>query len=172
MWYASELLDGGGELYYEINSKSIVLSTRGGRTGGGWHTPSLTGRPGTFEQQRGPRINIPKKKRKNHTWVKNKLKDSVLKYCTENRGRAVSIGGPSDRDEIAGVDKNLVQDHGKILVKQNDGNCIPAAFLNALDIVAGREVAESVQEYFYEVNPHYLKILEATEVLNDLRTCV
>ena len=172
VWYASERLDGGGEFYYEIDPQSIVLSTRGGRTGGGWHTRSLTGSEATDGQVRGPRINIPKKKRKNHTWVKNKLKDGVLKYCTENRGRAVSIGGPGARDEIADVDKYLVQDHGEILVKQNDGNCITAAIVNALDAVAGREIAASVQEYFYEVNPHYLKIREATPVLNDLRTCV
>ena len=111
----------------------------------------------TDQQKRGPRINIPKKKRKNYTWVRNNLKDSVLKYCTENRGLALSIGGPSARDEIANVDRYLVQHHGEILVKQNDGNCITAEIVNALDVVAGREVADSVQEYFYEVNLHFLK---------------
>ena len=172
VWYASERLDGGGESYYEIDPDSIVLSTRGGRTGGGWHTRSLTEKQVTDQQKRCPRIKIPKKKRKNHTWVKNKLKDSVLKYCTDNRGLALSIGGPGARDKIADVDKYLGQHHGEILVKQNYGNCIKAAIVNGLDVVACREVADFVQEYFYEVNPHFLKIREATTVLNDLRTCV
>ena len=97
VWYASERLDGGGQSYYKIDPDSIVLSARGGRTGGGWHTRSLTGKQVTDQQKRGPRINIPKKKRKNHNWGKKKLKNSVLKYCTENRALALSIGGPGAR---------------------------------------------------------------------------
>ena len=52
-----------------------------------------------------------------------------LKYRTENRGRALSIGGPGARDEIADVGKYVFQHHSEILVKQNDGNCITAAIV-------------------------------------------
>ena len=62
--------------------------------------------------------------------------------------------------------------YGEVFVKHNDGNCMTAAITNAVDIVAGREVANAVNEYCFEESPHFLKIREATLLLHELATGV
>ena len=62
--------------------------------------------------------------------------------------------------------------YGEVFVKRNDGNCMAATITNAVDIVAGREVANAVNEYCFEESPHFLKIREATLLLHELATGV
>ena len=60
----------------------------------------------------------------------------------------------------------------EVFVKQNYGNCMTAAITNAVDIVAGREVSNAVNEYCFEESPHFLKIRKATLLLHELATGV
>ena len=166
--YASDRLDGGIESYWEVDPDSLMFTTRGGRRGGNWHTRPISDRAKERELTEVPRVNIPSRKRKNYSWIREKLRDEGLRWLYQNRGCALSIGGPGERSSIEDVEKHLVRGLGTVLEKQNDGNCMTAAITNAVDIVSGREAAESLREYFYEYNPHYLKIREATLLLRNL----
>ena len=77
---------------------------------------------------------------------------------------------PGERSTIEGVHEHLLRDCGTVFEKQNDGNCITAAIINAVDIVSGRPHAGALREYFFEENPHYLEIREATVLLREMAT--
>lgn len=168
--YASDRLDGGIESYYEVDSDFLMFTARGGRRGGNWHTRAVSDRAKEKEQTPVPRVNIPSSKRKNHTRVRYKLHHAALRWLYENRDFALSVGGPGERSSIKGVEGLLVRDKGTIFEKQNDCNCITAAITNAVDIVSGRKHAEALREYFFEANPHHIKIREATLLLREMTT--
>ena len=92
--YANDRLDGGIESYYEVDSDSLMFTTRGGRRGGNWHTRAVSDHAKEKKRTAVSRINIPSSKRKNHTWIRNKLRDAALRWLYENRGCALSVGGP------------------------------------------------------------------------------
>ena len=79
-----------------------------------------------------------------------------------NRGSAISVAGPGERGENEVIKQHLLKEAREVYEKQKDANCVSAAITNAVD---GRIVARALREYFYEENPHLLRILEATLLL-------
>lgn len=114
---------------------------------------------------------IPALYHKNHIWVREKLKRASLTWLWENPSCTISVGGP-EHAGIKRVRQYLVVEYGKIFVKQNDGNCLTVVITNAVDVFARREVPSSLNELFFEGRPHFLKIREATLLLQDFQTSV
>ena len=93
-WYARARIDGGVESYYEIDSRTLTFSTRGGRKGGNLRTRPITEEARKKTQSPVPRVSIPSKKRSNHTYVRRRLKNAALTCLAENISCAISVGGP------------------------------------------------------------------------------
>ena len=53
---------------------------------------------------------------------------------------ALSVEGPGARDDIDRAERYLNKDQRPVFVQEEDGNCLGAAIVNALDIVRGRHV--------------------------------
>lgn len=71
---------------------------------------------------------------------------------------------------LTGLRSTFFKDHGTVLVHEEDGNCHGAAIVYALDILRGRGVADSMNEYFGKENSHFLRLRETVRLLHDLRT--
>lgn len=170
VFYASERAAGGYESYHEIDPDTLKLSTRGSRRGGNWNSRPVSDGGENLKLAAVPRINMQAKKRNNHAWKQEKLRDGALKWCAQHRGVALSVGGPGARGDIEGVTRYLVKDHGTVYAREEDVNCLGAAIVNALDVVRGRSVAVSVLEYFENENPHFLRLCDSVRLLHYLGT--
>ena len=76
--YVSAWIDGGVESYYEIDSRTLILSTRGGLKGQNWRTRPITEVAKKNAQSPVPHVSIPRKKRNSHTYVRRRLKTAAL----------------------------------------------------------------------------------------------
>lgn len=168
-WYASGTSDGGIESFHEIDPDTIVLSTRGCNKGGNWRSRPLTQLARGVTVTDTPRVNIPANKRNNRAFKQRKLRILALAWCMENKGFALTVGGPGARGVISNVSAYQITSFGSVYAQKAEGNCMESALVNAVDIVFGREIAQKVQDHFKEELPHITHLKEIMELLHKLR---
>lgn len=100
------------------------------------YTRAITEAASKRTQRRVPRFNTASKKRKNHTWVRQRLNSAVLTWLWENNSCAISVSGPGERMGIKSVQQVLFVEYRRIFFNRNDGNCLTEAIINAVDVVA------------------------------------
>ena len=71
-----------------------------------------------------------------------------FEVVVQHREVAFSVGDPGARDDIDRAERYLNKDQRPVFVQEEDGHCLGAAIVNALDIVRGRDVVTSMREYF------------------------
>lgn len=85
---------------------------------------------------------------------------------------ALSVGGPQSRSSIPGVSQSFVPEYGQFLEQKygkNDGNCMEAAIINAIELVLGREHALQLRAYVDQYMPHLVKIKEISRVFQEAK---
>ena len=132
-WYASANVSGGVESFYEVESILITISGNEGRSfmfpakrvienASTPSTPTACIVPkyrNTRLQSTGDRTHV--------------IKGAVMKFCRENPGVALVIGGIGARNAHQEANLFHVRSADKVCAHESRWDCVPAAVINAIN---------------------------------------
>lgn len=163
VYCATNDVSGGPESYHPINIESIKLLTRGSRNVH-WRIRAFTSAADEKDPE-VPHVHIPNAKRRNYYYVRKRLRETVIAWCSENPGFVISIAGPGARSQHERSKRHHEYEFA-VLAREEDGNCMAVAVANAIDCVKGREAANEVLGYFEAGNPHCISVKGVSQELH------
>ena len=165
-YYASSTMTGGHESFWEVDIDSMRLSARGGSTVSfAVRTGSAMSRSKSFPKGK-PTARISKGHSKSE--MRRVLREVVKKFCNENPGFAVILGGPGARDGNEPLKAHTIEIKGEIFMRAVEGQCVAAAMINAVDALKGPSEAKLAAEYLGEKNPQYLRLSSCADDMHKI----
>ena len=86
----------------------------------------------------------------------------------QNPGFAVVFGGPGRRSVSSGDSTRVTPEAASIFMRAEEGECVAAAILNAVDILQGRASAERAKQYLLETGSHARSIASCARDIEKL----
>ena len=151
-FYAAATLTGGTENFYEIDIESLRVKTRGSEK------PSFSVQYGTKQSKKKPLPGLIPRARicKKDKWSKRErlIRMAIKRYCLQNPGIAVIFGGPGKRTVSSGGSTRGSFKSMPIYMRADDGECLVAAVVNAVEILQGSDSAEKAKQYLIDAGRH------------------
>ena len=95
--------------------------------------------------------------------------EELKRWCTENRGKALRIGGPGARDKIENIKQYYRRSEGKTRISSRDGNCVHSSLVNAVWRLCGEGLAIRALQHPQLNMQHFPSLKSATKCVQDMR---